>query len=484
MSHRVIVAQPASVCRQGEGLLQVGVLRFLLPPRRVIVDDTALTYAPIPVMTFVVKVTYSYASCSSPADEMVLAPEPEGLSLDVPSELFGAEPDEIASPSDFVPLRRMVDVLVTGHAFSKRPVDNLPAGFELGTISRSFVVKGERASVRAPLARAAIFGVDGEPAPHVGPRLTPPLQEDYPLGFDFVAFNTAPPSQQLEELSPGMYLTLSGLSERAEKLSLRLPRTEPVMWADTSEERGVPIELSCDMVWIDTDRELLVLTYRMILPIPSIELDGVSQVTVALAREGQAPELAEVQKDLARGAFEAAVELSDFDDDARPPSEEPLFARFAELSQAIPPQISLETYALIAAALAEGNGPREDTLRAYGFDEHRFLIEERGWLTRMAEAAMKEDTTLAARYGELFVKAQDSLQGPGEGQESVLEYASIKVDVEDAADPSEALAARKMTLAQWMRMDRRWARRAHEDRTVELAIERACDEVRANRGEG
>jgi hypothetical protein len=483
-NHRVIVAQPASLCREGDGLLQLGVLRWMLPPRRVIEDGETFTLGAVPVMTFAVKATFSYADCASPGDEMTLASEPEGLSLDVPCALDGAEEDEIACPSDFVPLKRLCDVLVTGHVSSRTPRERIPAGIQLGSMSRRFLVEASPAAVRAPLLRRSIRQLSGSPAEPVGPGRTPGLLDDYPLGFDFATYNTASPSQQVEEVLPGAPLTLTGLCERAEKLALRLPRVAPVMWVDTTEERGIPVELPCDTVWIDTDRRIVVLGYRMILRIPSIEIDGVVQATLALARDGVSPRLEDVRRDLARGAFEAAVELSDFGPDAEPSAEEPLFARFAELSKKIEPQISLETYALVAAALAEGKAPREDTLRAYGFDEHRFLIEERGWLTRMSEEAMRGDPALATRYGELFVEAQDGLAGPGEGKESILEYVALKVDVEDADDPMTALSNRKMTFAEWMRMDRRWTRKALQGRALELEIERMCAAYRASKGEG
>jgi hypothetical protein len=484
---RVIVAQPASLCREGAGLLQVGVLRWDFPPRGVEVDGTKLTLAASPVMTFVVKATFSYAKCSSTADEMPFADEPEGLALDVPSELPGAAEDEIAYSSDFVPRKRMRDLLLTGNAFSKRPTELLRASVELGAASRAFVVEGAKAAVRAPLNRAAIRSKDGKSAAEpVGPSLTPPLLEEHPLGFDFIAYNTAPASQRIEVIQRGARLSLSGLSERAEALELKLPGVEPVLWIDTMEERGIPISLECDTIWIDTDRELLVMVYRGLTEVPSLEFDGVVQATLGLAKEGVSPSFEDVQKDLERGVFEAAVELPDFDDDAGPPPEASMFAKYEVWEKPIEPSISLEKYALISAALAEEREPRKETLKAYGFDEDSFLMEERGWLTTMSEAAMKGDSEPATRYSELFVKAQDGLAGPNEGRETIEEYVAIKVELDDADDLMKALTDRKMTLAQWMRMDRRWTRWALDDRVLEAAIDRqeaAYRMARLNRGE-
>lgn len=480
---RVIVAQPAALCREGAGLLQVGVLRWMAPPRTVDVDGTKLVMAPEPLLTFVVKATFSYAKCGSAADEMALADEPEGLALDVPSEIEGAD-GEIAYASDFVPLKRRCDVVLSGHAHAQRPATRLPARFTLGSLSRELFVESRMPALRAPLSNGAIRARDSqEVAEPVGPTPTPPLLEDYPHGFDFIAYNTAAASQQIDDVPPGAKLTLAGLSERAETLALKLPAIAPVAWVDTTEERGIPLELSCDTVWIDTDRELCVLVYRAILSVSSLDFDGVTQVTLALAAGGVSPKLEDVRRDLARGVFEAAVELADFEDDARPAPEPSVFARYAVWDNAIEPSISLSTYALVSAALAESKTPRNETLDRHGFDEDGFLIEERGWLTKMAEAAMKGDAAPATHYGELFVAAQDSLAGAHEGQESIDEYARLKVDMEDAADPTTVLTARKMTLSEWMRMDRRWTRRALNDRATEVEIERQAWAYRASKGE-
>jgi hypothetical protein len=479
---RVIVAQPASLCRDRAGLLQVGVLRWMFPRRKVEVRGTKLTLAPTPVMTFVVKATFSFANCASRTDEMPLAEEPEGLALDVPSEIPGAGEDELAYASDLVPRKRMCDLLVTGHAFSKRPAEVLPARIELGPLSRAFAVEAPRASVRAPLHRAAIRSRDGKStAEPVGPSLTPPLPEEHPLGFDFIVYNTAPASQRLEVLPPEARLVLSGLSERAETLELKLPNVAPVLWVDTMEDRGIPIELGCDTVWIDTDRELLVMVHRGIMEVPSLEFDGVAQLTVALAEDGVSPAFEDVQRDLERGVFEAAVELRDFDADEPPSPEEAIFAKYELWERPIEPSISLEKYAFISAALAEGREPRGETLKAHGFDEDSFLLEERGWLMTMSEAAMKGDPEPATRYSDLFIKAQDDLTGPNEGKETLDEYVGLKVELEDADDLSKALAERQMTLAQWLRMDRRWTRRALADQALEAEIDKRAWAHRAAR---
>src|SRR5262245_11380247 len=98
---RIIVAQPASLCRDGAGILQVGVLRWLLPPEHPPVDDEPS--APrVSMMTVVAKATYSFAGADS--TPLPFAEEQLGLALEMASELEGAD-GEMAYPSDFIPMK-------------------------------------------------------------------------------------------------------------------------------------------------------------------------------------------------------------------------------------------------------------------------------------------------------------------------------------------------------------------------------------------
>lgn len=466
--------------------MQVGVLRWMLPPMDSEFEDTTFLAPPRPAMTIVAKLTWSFAECRSPADAMVLAAEPEGMALDVPSELDGAVA-EIAYPSDFVPLKPACDVLLHGHAHSEKSKTRLPAGFELGSLSRVFAVVSAMEAVRAPLVHGAMEERDAHtPADPVGPSPTPGLLDDYPEGFNFEAYQRAPVSQQLREAPLGETLTLYGLSAVARARSLRIPDVRLAAWIDTTDERGQAFPMACDTLWIDTDRDLLVVVYRGVMLVPSLDFDGVTQVTLALSEKDREPELSDVQRDLGRGAFEVAVELSDFEADAKPPlaAEEAAFAKYAVWESRNEPSISLETYALVSAELAESRAPRGETLERYGFDEGGFLLEERAWLTKMGEAAVNGDNQPATRYGELFVAAQDGLARPDEGKESIGEYVALKVDMEDAADPMKLLSDRKMTLADFLRMDRRWTRRALAERALELDIERRARAYRAGKEAG
>lgn len=480
---RIIVSQPPSLCRGGVGLFQVGVLRFCLPPGA----HEGMRVPATPMMTVIAKVTLSFAE--DRPGPLPFAEEQPGLSLDLPSELDGAEEGEIAYPSDFVPMKPAIEVLVHGHAFSDRPAQRIRAAVEVESVARSFVVEAAAPQVQIPLISQAIRSPDGLlSAPPVGPVKTrrevrEPLV--HPEGFDFIEYASGPESQRMKSAPAGWSVTLRGLSPRAEKRVLQLPDITPLVWLDTEADRGAEVEMACDTVWIDTDRELCTMVWRGFIEIPSIEHDSVDRIFLALARGDEAKGLADVRRDLARSAFEPAVELDDFEDESarERAADEAVFAQFESWHEGTEPAISLEAYAALAAASAEGPDARARALTAHRLDEKGFGVEERAWLMKLGDLAMQGDVSTAVRFGELFVAAQDALAAPDEGRESEEQYAALKVDIDDARDTTQALAARDITLSKWMRMDRRWQSRMTEDASLRGRIERFVRAYRARGGD-
>jgi Uncharacterized protein conserved in bacteria (DUF2169) len=438
--------------------------------------DSDLLPSPQHALTVIAKATYSFAHCRSPEDAMELAAAPEGLALDLPSELpDSAGEEEIAYPSDFVPVKPHCDVLLHGHAHATRSDRRFAAAIEVGEVSRRFSVIGAIPTMRAPLTASAIHAEDGlAPGEHVGPKPTPPLQQVYPPGFDFSVYCSAPASQQAHTSVAGERLLLRGLSEQAEERLLRVPAVVPAAWLDTPSEVGVPVDMECDTLWIDTDREVLVMVFRGIVFIPSLDDPQIDRITIALSPMNDLPTWEEVSRDISRGAFRLAAEVSDFDDEDESAlaDEEAAVGLYSTWTEAPEPTVSLESYAQISAALAEGRADRAEELERHGFYEDGWMLEERGWLSRIADAATAGDTQLAARYGELFIEAQDRLAGPHEDQESMDTYVGLKVEIEASDDPLKALEERKTTFAAWMRMDRRWTRRALKDHALTAELER------------
>jgi hypothetical protein len=484
---RVIVAQPAQrAIFEGEGApLKVGVLRWTAyvtqPPE--LADRIGPSKST--AVSVIAKATFSYADCASAAEPAVLALEPEPMSLEQASDLQGAADDELWYSSDFVPFKVGCDVLLTGHAFSDRPVGEIKAAIRIGDVQRSFFARAPAPVVRIPLVRANIKGEDGVTPDAVGPRETPAVPEEHAEGFDFSAYNSAPRSQRVATISPGSVIELEGLSARAGRQVIQLPGLAPRAYGDSPGFRGRPIELRCDTLWIDTDRELVVMVWRGVVEVND-EIGELERVTISLERADKPRDLAAITKDLARGSFDHAVEPQDLEGDeegkAPPESGEVLLAKYEAWDQTPEPTITLERYAQVSAELGEGREDRKDCLKRHGLDEDGWGLEERAWLERMGDAAMSGDAALATRYGDLFIAAQDKLARPEEGRETIDEYAALKVEMEESGDPTKVLRDRSMTLAQWMRLDRRWMRDALADKKLKTEIDRRVEAYRIRYG--
>lgn len=493
---RILVAQtiPRSLFEGTQAPLMVGALPFVAE----FAPDPAYKHrlGPVPHegITIIVKATFSYAECDSASSPASLAAEPEPLSLDCPwsdgiqSDKNIDQTDENEPPeplwyaSDFVPLKRECDILLAGHAYADRPLSQINASIRIGGWSREFAVASSEPSTKIPLHTAlAPHGL--APAEGVTPGPTPDIPDLHRMGFDFSIYNQSSKSHRIETIPPGMVIELRGLSARSEHLAFQLPEFVPCVFAETTRLFASPLEMRCDTLWLDTDRELVALVYRGTL-FPK-ENESIEKLIVSVELPKSPRGLEAIRRELGRGSFTHTVLRSDLLEDGDNPtpeeSGEVWLAKFEAMEETPEPTIPLEKYALISADLAEGREPRKDCLKKYGFDEDSFLFEERGWLEKMGNAAMEGDGTLAVRYGELFVAAQDNLGGPGEGRETIDEYAALKAEMEAADDPDETLRAQSLTMAAWMRIDRRWTRDGLANPALGADVERRIAAYRLRR---
>jgi hypothetical protein len=108
-----------------------------------------------------------------------------------------------------------------------------------------------------------------------------------PPGFDYSFFNIAPLDQRLDELGSDAKLLLENLSPKHPRLETHLPSTHPTAFVVPPHTgRAAPLALTCDTVWIDTDREVMTLTWRgcLTLSTASTEKQG-TVVIVASSKE-------------------------------------------------------------------------------------------------------------------------------------------------------------------------------------------------------
>ena len=509
---RLLVAQPSHepVTRVACGPLPVGVVRW--PGERIsIVVKATLTYT-----------RPALGAGSVAIETAAVASQQEPLSLGRRSRLPGAGREELAYPSDFVPWRPNADVLLHGHAYAGEPsaridarvsvVGDAGAGGGWTPLARSFSVAGEPAE-RLPLSLAALRGPDGvSPIDPVGPRGPEPVEEveeraeedgptvslgsgaqeagaarpggedrgfyavDAPLRMGGLSF--AAPAQRCSAIPSDAVIELAGLSPGGGGRLVQLPGLSPHViletpWVDR------PIEMVCDTLWIDTDRELVVLVWR-----GQAHVTGggrhVQRIVVSLERDSAPRPREERERALARGGSSHALEAADL---AAPmPAPDPMLAleKYARWEEPVEPSLPLERYAAVAAELGERREPRREALERHGLSEDDWMLEERAWLEKMGDAAMRGDDALATRYGALFVAAQEALATPAERARTMDDYATLKVAVE-ADGMTRALHERSMTMPEWMRLERRWTREAAADAGVRAEMERRLTVARLAR---
>jgi hypothetical protein len=139
------------------------------------------------------------------------------------------------------------------------------------------------------------YGIAHDPrggAPPLGPA---------PPRFDFAFFNAAPADQQLELLRPGTPIALDHLHPEHARLETRLPAIRPQVYRvpppDTPRARVEEIVLRCDSLWIDTDRNVAVMTWRGLADVGR-GANGVGRVIVAADPHGKKLRWEHVEKRL------------------------------------------------------------------------------------------------------------------------------------------------------------------------------------------
>lgn len=305
-------------------------------------------------LTVAVKVTFSIEHERDP----VLADVQLEATGDRPhGELVGAS---LREPTDLVPFKPRVDVMLVGHAYAPGgvPVPELVATLRVGELEKSLRVLGDR-DARAgqgvapvPFAlmplryeRAARdadnpVGVDGSRAlPNLAPLIggqAPsfgPLSPDWPcrrelldragqawartlrLGAEVAAtpappelelayFNAAPFEQRIALLRPGTPIELVHLHPMHERFVTRVPALRPrVYLQEPTLARPREVPLRCDTLWIDADDGLATLTFRGLMGVASGDASALPPLLVVLQAPELPPPLTQVEALLrARGA--------------------------------------------------------------------------------------------------------------------------------------------------------------------------------------
>lgn len=175
-------------------------------------------------------------------------------------------------------------------------------------------------------------------------------KEPIPPDMDTSFWNSAPRDQQLAVLRSNEQIVLEHLHPEHAVLKTTLPGLYPRAFVDTGTGKPAQeLPMSCDTLWIDTDRALCTLTFRACLPLDSAAQPG--RILVALEGPGkrlnwedilQMLELGSAQG--SRGADDAElVEPESEDDPALATAVHPGLAAAAAVGAQAPTTANVET---------------------------------------------------------------------------------------------------------------------------------------------
>lgn len=123
-----------------------------------------------------------------------------------------------------------------------------------------------------------------------------------------------------------------------------------------------------------------------------------------------------------------------------------------------PHGITLFDHAQISAQIAEGDRPLLVILEARGLTEAQWNESTLYWMKRIGDDVLQhgKDARVPTVYSDAFGKAQDALKPAPEMDAAT--YAKLVVDIQIAGEPTQPLALRCLSSADYLRLSRRWAR--------------------------
>jgi hypothetical protein len=292
----------------------------------------ALFWQPRPgawVLTVVCKATYDLVP---PVAEPHEPPEPlheeDRYREDTPAR-------SLYAPCDLVPAKARAEVLLVGRAFAEGTAAGKPivARLSVGAIDKAVEVpRGPGARQRSEPLPPAAFGPIPPSWPERASRLGAAakgfgpgawLSQPLPPGLDLAWFNSAPPDQQTDRLRADEVISLDNLHPQHPRLRTRLPGQSVRAVA----ERGNAVrtlDAVADTLWIDTERAIATLVWRIQSPVqhplepgrvvvmpagpgrvamsatePLLRLSG-EEIAAVWTRAAKVPELSPVESPTAR----------------------------------------------------------------------------------------------------------------------------------------------------------------------------------------
>lgn len=123
-----------------------------------------------------------------------------------------------------------------------------------------------------------------------------------------------------------------------------------------------------------------------------------------------------------------------------------------------PHGVTLEDHARISAQIAEGDRPLAAILEPLKLTEAAWNEATMHWMGRIGDETLArgKDAELPHVYSRAFSDAQDAIKPVPPSD--AASYAKLVVDVQLAGGPARPLAARGLSMADYLRLSRHWAK--------------------------
>lgn len=391
---------------------------------------------------------------------------------------------------DFVPMRLLVDLAVTGHVELRSSPSGalharrLQVGLDDGRLD---LLVHPAQPGRIPLRPPFTQTPEGRPL-DLGPQ---PCHQGAEHGFiheaefDLGVYQAAVPELRWEvDAVTGLHL--AGLWRDPETaLDLALPALAPRARVDYTQPgvRLGEVRFFLDGIAVDVDASTVHVTWRGLVETtaqPRLDVDRIVLGWAPPARWETEPDAAwdDCLRELPRGRFAWATERDDVLKGEDPPplgEEELAMARYETWRHpgAAAPELAPEEAAAITAELAEQRWPRAEILARHEVDEYAWGIEERAWAQRPS-----------AEYAAALLLASEALATPREAEITAAEYVALSARLHDG-DPTRMLAEAGLGIGAFVRVERRFRERAAADRALAAELERLrLDEQARRRGPG
>lgn len=143
------------------------------------------------------------------------------------------------------------------------------------------------------------------------------------------------------------------------------------------------------------------------------------------------------------------------------------------------PEIGLEDHARISAEIAEGDETEAEVLKRHGISSKQWTDATTRVMTELADDAQIHgaEARLAVRYSEAFAARQQALKPAPEL--SPEQWAELQFDIEREGSTDAPLANRRMSLADYIRLVRVYAKRMVEEPEVAVRVQRRQAELQS-----